>query len=110
MKIRRSFVSNSSTTSFCIYGTNLQYGTNFQGDIDDIQDIVATFNTINGTRLFTQYYQKGAVEGVIVGYQWYNIRDNETGAQFKTRIETEIEKCFGSKLTCCTYQDAWYDG
>ena len=110
MKIRQGFVSNSSTTSFTIYGAYITP--------DDAKAVVGE---VKGNARWTleSKLDKGFScegrydddsDGFWVGRSWDSVRDDETGAQFKKSVEDAIEKLFGKKLPCETHEDAWYDG
>ena len=47
---------------------------------------------------------------VYYGDDWSSIGDNETGAQFKTRIKKDAEALFGPGLSFCTHEEAWRNG
>ena len=96
MKIRNGFVSNSSTTSFCIYGTTVKKISEQYEDDYKIGDLEV--NRLS----WGDYY---------VGLSPDSIGDNETGAEFKARVKLEIEKELGIKdPKCHWYCEAEYDG
>ena len=98
MKVRSGFVSNSSTTSFCIYGAWVDTkGT----DIDDLYGLAED----NG--LDCHHSEDGSN---CVGMAWDSIRDDQTGKQFKEEIEAAIEKMMGKKIECHTIEEAYYNG
>ena len=83
MKIRNGFVSNSSTTSFCILGdwvdrpTDNEYDEDFESLCDD-----------HGLSCyFVEYHKRAAV-----GMSPYNMQDDETLSQFKDRILSNMQK------------------
>lgn len=86
MKIRSGYVSNSSSSSFCLLGIYLPE--NFSED--DFYDILnnKTFQTIlyieNG---IDNYYDQK-----IIGVTPDRMKDDETLAQFKERICQEFKK------------------
>lgn len=93
MKVRNGFVSNSSTTSFCIYGAAIT---------KDIADkIKAAKSDLDIHRCFDAIY---------AGIEWCAIGDNETGLQFKNRIAEELKKFIDGDLNCGTIEEAWQDG
>lgn len=107
MKIRNGFVSNSSSSSFCIYGVSLDSGVNLdflpQGKWGDPE--------IEGLEIhrcpdFSDF-------GVYIGRSWNTVKDDETGAMFKKDIEDKLKEAFKDKMElpkCETHSEAWYDG
>ena len=132
MKIRQGFVSNSSTTSFCIYGASFDGGSTalieelkklgesvfafipeekrkelkkmIGNDEEhwDIEDAIASILSIEGHCGYEDY-------NVYLGDSWKNIKDDETGKQFKERIETQIKKLFPD-AKFGTHEEAFRDG
>jgi hypothetical protein len=82
MKIRIGFVSNSSSSSFCMYGK-------IYNDIN-VEEFVATMvrHNINLDRI------DDAEDGnwVAVGLHPSAMRDDETAGEFKRRIKTELTR------------------
>jgi aromatic ring hydroxylase len=108
MKTREGFVSNSSTTSFCIYGVCISRA-DINGktaeplyDKEDMLDIVAFENKL-------ELYRSPDNSNVsYIGISWQHVGDDETGRQFKQRIEDSVKKF--TYRSCTTYKEAWYDG
>lgn len=94
MKIRNGFVSNSSTSSFCIYGAVIK---------DDISE-----EAVESAGLEIHHYFDEDTQ--YIGRSWKNIKDDETGLVFKKSVEEKIAKLFGNNIKCQTYEEAWYDG
>jgi hypothetical protein len=44
---------------------------------------------------------------IYLGLSWDSVGDNETGAEFKARVEQEIGRLFGSQ-ECTTHSESWY--
>jgi len=99
MKIRQGFVSNSSSTSFSIYG--------IQGDSDDLLALI-------NKNLGTDYTYLTEVEGSdnpavkqlefisgdeygYIGRSWSSINQNETGGQFQASVERNLTVLLGKK-------------
>lgn len=89
MRIRTGFVSNSSSTSFCIYGTFLttkcddEYEPILPFSEDDIKTL--------GLCRYTDYDFDDIVY-VYIGRHWCDIEDDETGAAFKQDVKEKITK------------------
>lgn len=115
MKARHGFVSNSSTTSFCIYGTKIDSDTLNNGkEGSGFYHLVDQANKLG----YTLEIHSGNSDGSnakYIGRSWSMIGDDETGRQFKEYIEkavtellTGLDIKFDSNFT--TYEEAYYDG
>jgi len=120
MKVRQGFVSNSSTTSFCLYGTMVTSEQVVKAwnklhdeeisDSDEV-DIDSLFTGHKEIDLAIQYLPDDYFNGVCaVGIEWRSIKDDETGKQFKDRIEKAVQDIFGTDIQCSTHEEAWRDG
>jgi len=101
MKTRPGFVSNSSTTSFCIYGAKTFVDEeNYDGDL---------YTELGKVGLDTHYSEW---DGHYIGASWDTIGEDETGAQFKQRVEEEVMKIDPSLEPNAfgTYEEAYRDG
>ena len=105
MKIRLGFVSNSSSASFCIFGLV------FEDDEGELCDKVDKYNKLNNTKLVCESPLE--CSSSYVGLYWYDIKDNETGKEFKDRIQYLLnsfcEEYNLPKLKCATYEESWYN-
>jgi hypothetical protein len=136
MKIRKGFVSNSSSSSFCIYGTS----------VDSLSEITGvSVQEINEKRKqkFLEGYGKQHPELVpqsdeewqeyfdedcdyadyvsgtgleiyskdgyeyYIGKSWHLIGDDETGKEFKAAVEAKV-KTLIPKAKCETYFEEYY--
>jgi hypothetical protein len=104
MKIRQGFVSNSSTTSFCIYG--MKYDGPESNDEDEDESL---YDKLKGTGL--EHHRNPNGGSPYVGMSPWNMEDDETMAQFRKRVEKLITKKLGvSNPDCGIIEEAWYDG
>ena len=129
MKVRNGFVSNSSSSSFCIFGANLEvsslpdqfyidrfdairktlseyYGASDITTVDEMKEYIESddlerelFETMFPQ--FETYYVD--YEGHFVGRSWSSIGDDETGKQFKDSVEA-ILKSIDPEIVCDTYE------
>lgn len=127
MKVRMGFVSNSSSSSFCIYGAFLEDDKietpeflEFMVDhIDDVESIEKAKETLEEDRddvlwqletpLGLEYYCIDGDDGVYLGDSWSHVKDDETGRQFKDRVEAQLKKIWPD-VKCTTLEEAWRDG
>ena len=96
MKFRRGFVSNSSTTSFCIYGAEISQEK--EGEIYG-----------NKTGLKTFYGDPNYDRLIYAGIEWCDIGLDETSHEFIDRVE-ELLSRFLEDPKCRTIQESYYDG
>ena len=111
MKIRECLVSNSSTTSFCIYGTILNEDTveklKKKFDDDCMYEIADTMITDQKLDLSIhcppddQYY---------LGRSWSKVKDDQTGKEFKEDVKNQIKQLLDEDIKLETYEEAWRDG
>lgn len=81
MKIRSGFVSNSSSSSFCILGVIV--------DNETYDKISSEWKTLKGTRVRTESAISGGDE-LYVGIPATSMKDNETPAQLKQELVTTL--------------------
>ena len=119
MKIRRGFVSNSSTTSFCIYGICLEdYDilqkackiANIEVDVesDDFSSYEICEQLVDKTGL--EFHSGPEGEGMYFGISLSSMNDDETYGNFKKRISDKLAEIFGEKMDCGVIEEAWRDG
>ena len=119
MIIRNGFVSNSSTSSFLIYGVALDSSQIKEllgyPDIEDENGDEEEFDAyeILEDKLphGLEYHRPDYDDDYYIGESWSSVKDDETGKQFKERIEASLKSVFGDKLSgFSTLEAAWRDG
>jgi hypothetical protein len=91
-KKRLGFVSNSSSSSFCIYGSEIDLSKFIDEDDEDCSafDKVESLVSDAGLEFICDYDG----EYYAVGKSFTDIKDDETGKQFKDSIEEAVKKLF----------------
>lgn len=118
MKIRNGFVSNSSSSSFCIYGISIEeedlkkLAEKLSVSVDE--DYIDTYSLEKKLveKEYTVTIQDMMGEYFYIGRSYSSIKDDETGQQFKETIEKEITELLGEakEIKCGTCEQAWYNG
>ena len=118
MKIRKGFVSNSSTTSFCIYGICIE--DDLIQKACDLNKIKCDVSSDDYSRydkcdelaevMGLEYHSGPDGEGAYFGKSLSSMKDEETFGQFKKSIEDKLSKIFGEEITCSVMEEAWRDG
>jgi hypothetical protein len=101
MKTRPGFVSNSSTTSFCIYGAKT-----------DVNEDNMTHEMYDYMCEAGLDFNRSEWDGHYIGASWDQIGEDETGGQFCRRVEAAAMKV-DPTLTLGsfeTYEEAYRDG
>ncbi len=118
MKYRSGFVSNSSSTSFCIYGTcfcdqeiykkiaekiGFKYDNNEGIDLYELGDAIC--------KKFGLTYSTGpGGDYLYIGRDLSSMKDDETFGAFKKKIEEDLTELLGEEIKCSIMEEGWFDG
>jgi len=95
VKIRTGFVSNSSSSSFCIAGIYLE---NWDDELDE---------KAQEEGLFTTSGESGDV--MYIGLDFSDMEYDETKREFYKRVEEKLKK-IGIEESASYYCEGWYNG
>jgi len=129
MKIRNGFVSNSSTTSFTIYGSQIAddvikeelFKRIDEGKLDAKykNDILVALKGYGLSSILEKIFDEneinlsidiGEYDDIYVGRHWDSIKEGETGGEFRQKTLESIRNVFGEKQSCNEHSESWYDG
>ena len=99
MKIRQGFVSNSSSSSFCIFGIYLD-----NANYKDLDELERKAKDVGLEIEFTPW------DSVVIGRSFSSIKDDETGLQFKESVKEKLKKLELSFDSAGLCEESWYDG
>ena len=106
MKIRNGFVSNSSSSSFCIYGAEIEVTVAEEDDgDDDAYETASEEMAEKAEKMGLSVHNDYENNSMYIGREWSSVGDNETGSQFKKDVEKKLEKLTGKKQDCDTIDE-----
>lgn len=103
MKIRTGFVSNSSSSSFCILGVLIQ-----REEFNEIRERIFDYGLLYECGI-SNYKDTDA----IIGFCPWHMKEDETFAQFKDRVKEALNKVLKKKVSVgdiSYYVDGGYNG
>jgi len=108
MKIRNGFVSNSSTSSFCIFGVEIEdsdipsvldnLGIKYEKDEDGMFDFESEDWCEHLESIEIPYIHDYENETTYFGFGIEDMEDDETKKQFQDRVKTKLIERLGPEL------------
>lgn len=111
MKVRTGFVSNSSSSSFCIYGIYLETEQlNLIGDGENLNDEVEKKLADAGLGKVGIVYGQADDYGYL-GRDYLDMGQDETRGQFEEGVRKAVALLFPENTPHCgIHEESWYDG
>jgi len=109
MKIRNGFVSNSSSSSFLIFGA--YFSGEKANEIEALEGDAEFNKQLKDFGLKLIYGNPNDYErSVYIGKSWDRIGNDETGQQFKNSIAENVKVLLSDEsIECSSHEDAWTD-
>jgi len=110
MKTRQGFVSNSSSSSFLIYGVCIEEDEAIKlAEKLTKENFEEPWEAREAIDYKTNFETYCPYDEIFIGKSWDSIKDDETGKQFKDSIEKELKE-LGITDGFSTHEYAWRDG
>jgi len=125
MKIRAGFVSNSSTSSFSMYGAEIdkeQFGDlhfeEFLSDetLQDVKSLIEEGEVFEAAYVLQQalgkdWFCDGHYDGcsIYVGKYYTTQKDDDVVGEWRKEIRDTIVKLMGKQVECGHQEEAWSD-
>jgi len=108
MKTRQGFVSNSSSTSFCIYGIELDESEQIDLSVKLEVDPYDLDNRLEEMGFNTHPYDQYS-DTLVIGLSMNKMRGDETRDEFEARVENMFIDIV-DKPKCGLIENGYYDG
>lgn len=116
---KHGFVSNSSTTSFMIYGIALEPDeakAMMRRDHPKVKEYLEKWGEDDALDIVEAALQGASThfsewgDHKYFGISWDRVKDDETGAEFKERVRARLAEVLEGELKLGTHEESWYNG
>lgn len=121
MKIRTGFVSNSSSSSFVVYGITMNSSEvldlakklGYETAVSEDEEYIDTYELLKfvAVKLGKDWGSSTGPQGEcpMLGRKYQSLKDDETGKQFRDSVQQKLSEMLGKKVNPEHVEEGWMD-